>query len=221
MLPALLLALASVAYAGPVQLGSYGTGSPNLGNANTALAYAGFTAAPPTITASSPLGTGTTYNLTSESPWATALSGSNWVSINPTDGCCGGNAEPNGYYTYTTTFSAIAGATYIGVLNAYADDTAEIFLNGIQIAGFANNSTNGPCATGGGGPTCAGSGFPVPFDAILDASNTLTIVDWQSNGSAAGVDFAGSIVATPEPSSLLLLGTGLLGLGLLLRRKLS
>ena len=220
ILPALLLTLASAAYASTVQLGSYGTGDPNLGNNNTALAYVGYTSASPTITSSSPLGTGTTYDLVNPSaPWSPALAGSSWVSINPTDGCCGGNAEPNGYYTYTTTFSAEAGATYTGALDVFADDTAEVFLNGVLVGGFANNNPNGPCAQGGGGPTCNGSGYPESIDAVLSGTNTLTIVDWQSGGSAAGVDLAGSLTETPEPSSLLLLGTGLLGLAFVTFRK--
>jgi hypothetical protein len=214
-----LLTLASAAYANTIQIGTYGTGDPSLGNGNTALAYVGYTVAPPTITPS--LGAGTTYDLLNvQSPWVPALAGSSWVSINPTDGCCGGNAEPNGYYTYTTTFSAIAGATYTGVIDVSADDTAELFLNGVQIGWFANNNPNGPCAQGGGGPTCNNpSGYPEPIDAVLSASNTLTIVDWQSNGSAAGVDFAGYVTTTPEPSTLLLLGTGLLGLAFVAFRR--
>jgi hypothetical protein len=218
ILPALLLALASAAYANTVQLGSYGTGDSSYGNANTALAYVGYTSTAPIITSSSSLGTGTTYDLLNvQSPWSPALAGSSWVSIDPTDGCCGGNVEATGYYTYTTTFSAIAGAT--GELDVLADDTAELFLNGALIGGFANNSNNGPCAQGGGGPTCNGSGYPESIDAVLQGTNTLTIVDWQSNGSAAGVDFAGSLTETPEPSSLLLLSTGLLGLAFVAFRK--
>jgi len=214
---AIVFVAVSAAYADSVTVGSYGTGQSSNGVANTSLAYLGYSSTTP-ITAG--LGNGTTYDLSNVSPWSNAVPGSSWVSNNPKSTVAGGYVEPNGYYTYTSTFTATAGY-YTGTFATYADDTLELFIDGVQIVSFADNNPNGPCAQGGGGPTCTGSPFMSSFAGNLGTINTITVVDWQSNGSAAGVDFHGTLAATPEPSSLLLIGSGLAGALGLMRRKLK
>ncbi len=214
LVPALLFVALSVAYADTVTIGSYGTGQDPSGANNSALAYLAYNSTAP-ITAGT--GSGITYNLSNVSPWADAISGSSWVSEAQYTTVNGGVVLPNGYYTYTSTFSATPGL-YTGTIYTYADDTLELFINGNPIVPFAGNPPNGPCAQGGGGPTCTGTPWPTSFSGDLLANNTITVVDWQSNASAAGVDFEGAL-ATPEPSILLLFGTGLGAVGLM-RRKL-
>jgi hypothetical protein len=223
---AFFIALGSLAYGSSITLGSYGTGQNPQGAANSALAYLGYDANTPIITG---IGSGATYNLNGDlSPWAGPISGSSWVSEDPHSTIAGGSAPPNGYYTYTTTFDATPGS-YSGSLAIYADDTAEVFLNGALVLAFDTNTHNGPCALDHNGPGCVGDPFQAIFDVTLQSENVLTIVDWQSNGWAAGIDFDGTLSggepnplnATPEPGSLLLLGTGLSGLAALISRKMK
>jgi hypothetical protein len=52
-------------------------------------------------------------------------------------------------------------------------------------------------------------------DQLNAGKNTLTIINAQTGLSAEGVDLSANLTKTPEPSSLLLLGSGLLGLAML------
>ena len=163
--------------------------------------------------------------------WAGPIAGTSWVSNVSTAGPGGGTIDPNGYYTFTDSFTALGGA-YTGSFNIYADDTVAVYLGApssinsgstpLILAGVIGLDTH--CADNK--PTCLTLDTISPFNVNLaNGSNTLTFIVEQTGLAPMGVDFSGSLTqnpvpGVPEPSSLMMLGTGLMSAaGMLVRRR--
>lgn len=234
VLGAVLAASAPFASADSITLGSFGlTTGYNPGAitvSNTAVNYVGDEtyATVALIPATPPAGFSAVnteaYDLNPDVPvWNAALPSSSWVGFDPNVGPLGSESPAFGYYEFTTSFTLTG--TYSGTLSVMADDTTEVL-----ITNSGGTSTLVPLgALGGDGhcadnePNCIGT----PVDSVnitgLSGVNTLTFIVEQAgtgNGDPTGFDFDATLTSTPEPNSLILLGTGLLGAaGVLVRKR--
>jgi hypothetical protein len=204
------------AHASPILLGSYGSSAANPGFANSATIYD-----PSNSTVDT--GSNATFDISAGSVWHAPIAGSSFVSFSPLTGPTGSLVAPNGDYHYTTTFTiSPSDVADLGTLTVLADDTVSIFLNNsliLQSAGpMGPNNSYAHCSDTG--PNCL-TPFTFTFTGLTEGLNELAFDVKQVNGSSEGLDFAGSIdplSSVPEPFTLALFGTGMLGLVGLSRR---
>lgn len=145
--------------------------------------------------------------------------GNGAVWISHTNSGQGGVSPPDNFGTPLSIFSETFTAAKKGTLflDVWADDTAEVKLNGSSI--FAPNFTTDGTCSGPGPIGCEPNEGAMIEMKVAAGTHTLDVEGYQLRGDGYGVLYSGRFVEAPAPATIILLAAGLFGLGILNRRR--
>ncbi|MGD0730486.1 MAG: PEP-CTERM sorting domain-containing protein [Terracidiphilus sp.] len=174
---------------------------------------------------------------TSSTPWnftfsGNGFSGSGVLTVSSATGTPGGNEITAVTGTFTSgLFSGSLGLYDVGNYNSNSPSSSGTILGGTDWDDLlfpGNNApTAGTCGTGGGGDYLDSCG--ILFDVVVGETTRYVALYGAGGGSYAAYytgeetpsGVAASFSEAPEPSTMLLLGTGLLGLAMVLFRRVK